>query len=156
MTTSTPSTTTTVETVLAAVTARPGATAVDLADVTGLGRSTVTRTLARLDQARQVTRTPGGRDNGRKQPDRWSVPIAEADGDATTDVPTGGKLGKGQLRSLVLDYLRDRPGETQSPTAIAKALGRSSGAVGNALAKLAGDGTVTQTSAKPRRYAVRP
>ncbi|MBA3618260.1 MAG: hypothetical protein H0W56_01425 [Acidothermales bacterium] len=37
-----------------------------------------------------------------------------------------------------------------------KALGRSSGAVGNALIKLAGNGTITETSVKPRRYTVQP
>ncbi len=150
MTTSTPTATPTAETVLAAVTASPEATAADLAAAIGLGRSTVTKTLASLERAGQVTRTPGGRASGRKQLDHWSVPIAEV-GSSAVEAQSGGKLGKGQLRSLVLGYLCDRPGEEHSPTAIGRALGRSSGAVGNALAKLAVDGTVTEASATPRR-----
>jgi hypothetical protein len=55
----------------------------------------------------------------------------------------------------VLDYRPDRPGEEHSPSAIGRALGRSSGAVGNALVRLTIDGTVTETSAKPRRYTAR-
>jgi hypothetical protein len=54
---------------------------------------------------------------------------------------------------MVLDYLRQRPGDL-SPTEVAKAINRSSGAVANALAKHAKLGTqVRQTSVKPRRYA---
>lgn len=155
MTTSTSAATTTAETVLAAVTARPEVTAADLAVAAGLGRSTVTKTLASLERAGQVTRKPGGRDSGRKQPDHWSMPTAEVHGDAV-EVPTDGKLGKGELRSLVLDYVRDRPSEAHSPTVIGKALGRSSGAVGNALTKLAADGMVTETSTAPRRYTAAP
>lgn len=143
----------TAERVLAAVADRPGAPAADLAGATGLGRSTVTKTLATLEQTGQVTRTHGGRDNGRRQSDQWSPP---ADADRRTAAENGGKLGTGQLRSLVLDYLQNRPGQEHSPTAIGKALGRSSGAVGNALTKLAAGGTVTETSAKPRRYTAQP
>ncbi len=139
--------------VLAAVVASPGATAADFAEATGLGRSTVTKALAALERAGQVTRTPGGRDGGRKQPDQWSPPAADTH---PADAAEAGRLSKGQLRSLVLGYLRNRPGEEHSPTAVGKALGRSSGAVGNALTKLAAEGTVTETSTKPRRYTVRP
>ncbi len=145
-------TATTPERVLAAVFASPGATATDLAEATGLGRSTVTKALAALEQTGQVTRTPGGRDSGGRQPDQWSPPAADTH---TADAAEAGRLGKGQLRSLVLGYLQDRPGEEHSPTAIGKALGRSSGAVGNALTKLAAEGAITETSAKPRRYTVR-
>ena len=52
----------------------------------------------------------------------------------------------------MLAYLRDHPGE-HTPTAVARALeGRSAGAVGNALAKLADAGEAVQTSPAPRRY----
>jgi DNA-binding GntR family transcriptional regulator len=56
----------------------------------------------------------------------------------------------------VLGCLADRPGQALSPTAIAKRLDRSAGAVGNALRVLAGQGAVTQTQAKPRRYTIAP
>lgn len=153
MTTST-TTAPTPDRVLAAVAASPGATPADLADATALGRSTVTKALATLEQAGHVTRTPGGHDSGRRQPDHWSPRVTDTA--AATGAESASKLGKGQLRSLVLGYLRDRPDEEHSPTAIGNALHRSSGAVGNALTKLAADGAVTETSAKPRRYAVRP
>jgi hypothetical protein len=39
-------------------------------------------------------------------------------------------------------------------TAIAKTLDRSAGAVANALRVLAGQGAVTQTQPKPRRYTI--
>jgi len=38
-------------------------------------------------------------------------------------------------------------------TAVAKALGRSAGAVGNCLTRLAAAGQVRQVSEKPRRYS---
>ncbi len=145
-------TATTPERVLAAVVASSGATATDLAEATGLGRSTATKALAALEQAGHVARTTGGRDSGRKQPDQWSPPAADTH---PADAAEAGRLGKGQLGSLVVGYVQDRPGEEHSPTAIGKALGRSSGAVGNALTKLAAEGAVTETSAKPRRYIVR-
>jgi nitric oxide reductase NorQ protein len=56
----------------------------------------------------------------------------------------------------VLACLAERPGHALSPTAIAKVLDRSAGAVANALRVLAGQGAVTQTQAKPRRYTIAP
>jgi nitric oxide reductase NorQ protein len=54
----------------------------------------------------------------------------------------------------VLDCLAERPGQALSPTAIAKQLDRSAGAVANALRVLAGQGAVTQTQPNPRRYTI--
>ena len=48
-----------------------------------------------------------------------------------------GRLGNGQLRRQVAEYLADHPGPCKTGE-IAKALGRSAGAVGNALTTLAG------------------
>jgi predicted transcriptional regulator len=64
-----------------------------------------------------------------------------------------GRLRPGQLHQLVADHLAAHPGESLSPTTVGKALGRSVGAVANALEALAGKGVVTRTSAKPRQYA---
>lgn len=61
------------------------------------------------------------------------------------------RLRTGQLHGMVEDYLAENPGE-HGPVEIGKALGRSSGAVANALEKLAAAGTATRTSQKPRRY----
>lgn len=65
------------------------------------------------------------------------------------------RLGKGALRGMVEDYLTGRAGEQLSPSAIGKALGRSSGAVSNALDKLVADGYAVQTQDKPKRFAAR-
>jgi DNA-binding MarR family transcriptional regulator len=90
------------------------------------------------------------------------APESVADTETTGHVPVSDepehtgprRLGKGQLRAMVLAYLQAQPGREHSPTAIAKALDRSAGAVSNALEKLVVEGTVTQTSEKPRRFAV--
>src|SRR5690242_3499838 len=46
----------------ATLTAQPGATAAELAEAAGMGRSTATRTLAILEEAGAAVRTPGGRE----------------------------------------------------------------------------------------------
>jgi len=146
--------TTTTDTVLAILQQQPDTTTADLAATAGLGRSTVGKALAALERDGRVRRTLGGHDpDGRRQPDRWTTPpssVAEADGDdPKLDVP---QLRKGQLRTLVLEQLQDQPDVDHSPTAIAKTLGRSAGAVSNALDRLTADGAAIQTSQKPRRF----
>ncbi|SER77187.1 Winged helix DNA-binding domain-containing protein [Lentzea xinjiangensis] len=63
------------------------------------------------------------------------------------------RLAPGALRGMVEDYLRDNSGEF-SPNAIGKALNRSSGAVHNALEKLAESGYIVRTSDKPKKYSL--
>jgi hypothetical protein len=58
------------------------------------------------------------------------------------------------LRALVHGWLAERPGQEFTPARIGKELGRSAGAVGNALATMTDQGEVIQTSSKPRRYAL--
>src|SRR5712691_11554315 len=62
-----------------------------------------------------------------------------------------GRLGNGQLRRQVAEYLADHPGP-QKVGEIAKALGRSAGAVGNALTTLADRGEADLVPGKPIRY----
>jgi nitric oxide reductase NorQ protein len=62
-----------------------------------------------------------------------------------------GRLGNGQLRRQVAEYLADNPGPCKTGD-IAKALGRSAGAVGNALTTLAGNGEADLVPGKPIRY----
>jgi nitric oxide reductase NorQ protein len=62
-----------------------------------------------------------------------------------------GRLGNGQLRRQVAEYLTDHPGP-QKVGEIAKALGKSAGAVGNALTTLAGNGEAELVAGKPIRY----
>ena len=108
-----------------------------------------------------MTRTPGGRDTGRRLPDRWSVagprPAKTRRQLAKPQAPEASvaRLGKGDLRSMVLDHLRAHPGEALTPSAVAKALGRSAGAVANALVKLTVEGSVIGAGERPRRFSFR-
>ena len=62
-----------------------------------------------------------------------------------------GRLGNGQLRRQVAEYLADHPGPCKTGE-IAKALDRSAGAVGNALTTLAGNGEADLVPGKPISY----
>jgi hypothetical protein len=159
MPTTTTTTTTTAEAVLAALGSGP-ASAAEVAEAAGIGRSTATKVLAALAASRRVKRTPGGRDGARRLPDRWALPVAAEvpdpsagdGGDSKDTTPTSPRLGKGELTGMVAAFLRNNPGE-HSPSAVAKALeGRSAGAVGNSLGRLVVSGDATQTSDRPRRY----
>ena len=154
------------EALLGALADRPGATATELAQAAGIGRSTAAKLLATLAGQGRVLRQPGGHQDGRRAADRWTLPTpgpTQDPGAPPTAAPTppaeppptnSGRLGAGQLRQLVLGCLAERPGQALSPTAIAKTLDRSAGAVANALQILAGQGAVTQTQPKPRRYTI--
>ncbi|WP_067460751.1 AAA family ATPase [Actinomadura macra] len=63
-----------------------------------------------------------------------------------------GRLGQGELRRRVAVVLADRPGTLFTPGEIARGLGRSAGAVGNALAVLTDRGQAELVSVRPRRY----
>jgi nitric oxide reductase NorQ protein len=69
---------------------------------------------------------------------------------APAAAPTG-RLGNGQLRRQVAQYLVDNPGP-HTPGELHNALGKSAGAIGNALDTLAGRGEADLASSKPRRY----
>ena len=62
-----------------------------------------------------------------------------------------GRLGNGQLRRQIAGWLAARPGP-HTPGQIAKNLGRSAGAVGNALTTLADRGEAERLAGKPIRY----
>jgi hypothetical protein len=62
------------------------------------------------------------------------------------------KLGKGGLEAIVLDHLKTNPKSDFTPAGLGRTLGRSSGAVANALDKFTEEGTAIQTSEKPKRY----
>jgi nitric oxide reductase NorQ protein len=66
-----------------------------------------------------------------------------------------GRLGNGQLRRQVAEYLADNPGPRKTGE-IAKALDRSAGAVGNALTTLADRGEADLVPGKPIRYQANP
>ena len=123
---------------LAALAAKPESTVAEIAAATGLGRSTIGKQLTELERTGQAARTTGGHDGGRRVPDRWSS--------ATTE-----RLRPGQLDGLVLDYVRTAT-EPVGPVTVARALGRSNGAVANCLARRAKAGDLKQVNDKPRRY----
>jgi DNA-binding IclR family transcriptional regulator len=136
--------------VLSALASNPDSSAGELADAAGVGRSTVGKALARLERAGRARRTAGGRDGGRRLPDRWKLA-------ARRPLPprrsSGKRLRPGELDGLVLGYLAAHGrSDGLSPTAVAKGLGRSAGAVGNCLARLAAAGRVRQVSDQRRRY----
>jgi hypothetical protein len=67
----------------------------------------------------------------------------------------GGRvLGKNELRDMVAAFLTEHPGHEFSPTDISKVIGRSSGAISNALAKLVVTSVATITNEAPMRYAL--
>ncbi|MFI0354229.1 AAA family ATPase [Actinomadura sp. 9N407] len=71
----------------------------------------------------------------------------------TVTVPASSpRLGQGELRRRVAAWLDAHPGDAFTPGEIAKVLGRSAGAIGNALAALTGQGQAEQVSNGPRRY----
>jgi hypothetical protein len=173
-----PTTTDTTEVVTAALRQHPEATVVELAETAGVGRSTAAKCLAALEAAGTARRVPGGRDGGRRVADRWvpakprppaGQPTADGDvdGGSSDDRPVeegaiedgtivgkgvrASRLAKGELATLVVDYLSAHPGDL-GPTAVGQALGRSPGAVANALQRLAVDGRVRLVGESPRRY----
>ncbi|WP_280312113.1 AAA family ATPase [Nocardia abscessus] len=77
---------------------------------------------------------------------------ATATATAATAAPAAGRLPNGELRRMVAAALAADPAREQSPREIANGLGRSSGAVGNALESLTAAGHAERTSAAPRRY----
>jgi DNA-binding MarR family transcriptional regulator len=150
-------------TITQALAAHPEVTAADLADALAIGQSTASKRLVALEAAGSVRRTPGGRVAGIRVADRWSVTAPAAD-DAEDDgadhaAPDGpvrstDRLSRGELGTLVRAYLAARPGEDLGPTQIGKALGRSQGAVSNALARLEVAGDAQLVNASPRRYRI--
>jgi DNA-binding IclR family transcriptional regulator len=139
------------EAVVNALASRADLTSAEIATITGLARSTVAKSLAALERSGMVSRGPGGRDGRRRLPDRWSLGSADK-GDTPTRASTS-RLRPGQLDELVRGYIDSLGNDAAGATAVAKALGRSAGAVANCLTRLAGAGRVRQVSDKPRRYS---
>ncbi len=151
------------ERVVETLAAHPGASVAELAAASGLGQSTVGKALVALAAGGAAVRRSGGRDGGRRLPDRWHSSAATVDVDGTAsptgrtgrgdaDGGTSGRLASGQLREIVATLL----GECTEPvtaTRLAKAAGgRSSGAVGNCLERLVKAGVAVRVSDHPKAY----
>jgi hypothetical protein len=66
-----------------------------------------------------------------------------------------GRLRPGELDGLVVTYMKKHEGDLPlTASAIAKGIGRSSGAVANCLARMAKQKKVRQAKRKPRAYAL--
>jgi hypothetical protein len=132
---------------LAVLADRPGATAAELAQAAGIGRSTAAKLLATFAAQGRVLRQPDGHKGGRRAADRWTLPVSATTQDprraapvapASSVAPTpptepassgSARLRPGALRDLVLACLAERSGQALSPTTIARTLDRSAGAV---------------------------
>ena len=124
------------------------ATAAEVAEAIGISPARASEALEALEREGHVVLDAGGREGGRLLTDRWRL--------VSQEQPRGSRerLGRGQLGDLVIDHLRDHPGEV-SPSQLAKKLGRSAGAISNVLVKLAGTADLVETSDHPRRYTWR-
>lgn len=72
---------------------------------------------------------------------------------AAPGTPTGRpRLRNGELRRMVAQHLTDNPASSYTPGELARAMRRSSGAVGNALAALTHRGQADQVGTNPSRY----
>ena len=157
------------EAVTAALAAHPDSSAAELAEAAGIGGSTASKYLAALERDGVAVRRPGGREGGRRIADRWALADAVAAAEPGsvpgpepgTESAAGGhddasapRLQKGELSTLVLDYLKAHRGDAIGPSALGKALGRSSGAVGNACQRMESLGVLRLVSESPRRYQI--
>jgi nitric oxide reductase NorQ protein len=78
-------------------------------------------------------------------------PPASSPAPAPRTTPTG-RLGQGELRRQVAGCLAADPAAELTPGSVARALGKSAGATGNALATLAGRGEAERLPGSPVRY----
>ena len=107
------------------------------------------------DPPRVATSPLSGQKPGRSRP--WTGRGGPSGASPAPTAAPVDQLRPGQLQSMVLEFMRGRPGEDLSPRQVAQGLNRSSGAVGNALERFVARGLLTRTSATPRRYqAVAP
>lgn len=147
--------------VLATVAETSGTTP-QIAAAIGRSKSPVAKALARLEKAGEVYRMPGGHDGQARQPDTWYHTQAastetknetgnETEDAAGSDEPSG-RLARGELKALVLEYLEQNAGSEYGPSQLAKKLDRSAGAIANILDKAALDRIVELTHIRPKRY----
>jgi DNA-binding MarR family transcriptional regulator len=89
-------------------------------------------------------------------PTGGNAPAATARQRTPAETAAPPRLAKGGLRALVVDYLTAHPGEEMTAPKIGKSLGRSSGAVANALDTLVKNGQAELTREKPRTFRHHP
>lgn len=78
--------------------------------------------------------------------------VLEPAADETVTAPPKEHMGRGMLRETVLQHLLTNPGMTFTPTALSKALGKSAGAISNALDVLVARDAAVMVLEKPRTF----
>lgn len=78
--------------------------------------------------------------------------VSEPATNGTTTAPPREHMGRGVLRETVLQHLLANPGSAFTPTALSRALGKSAGAISNALDVLVARGAAVMVLEKPRTF----
>ena len=105
----------------------PEVSAAELAEAAGIGGSTASKCLASLERDGMAIRHLGGREGGRRVADRWALtgsvvstkPGADDVAPAADDA-SASRLHKGELSTLVLDYLKAHVEEPIGPVRSAR------------------------------------
>jgi hypothetical protein len=159
-----------------------GVTAAAIVDESGLRAAIVARVLAAMETAGAAVRKPPADEGGpelwaRGDADLTTVDLSRAavrevcptcnrpmprrNTVSVSRIATGGQglngdgqrtLGKNELRNLVRDFLHANPGHEFTPLTISRELGRSSGAIQNALHKLALAGEAVLVKEAPATF----
>jgi len=106
------------------------------------------------DPASQRQRMPDGFNEALEHDAKSSVTglVPEPTADGTVTAPPKEHMGRGMLRETVLQHLLTNPGMTFTPTALSKALGKSAGAISNALDVLVARDAAVMVIEKPRTF----
>jgi hypothetical protein len=98
----------------------------------------------------QVSDGAGTEDAPAGQADPAQRTVAPAESSA---LPGGKKrLAPGALRQMVIDHLSAHPGEAFTATGISRVIGKSSGAIANALDRMVKQNIAQQVNDRPRTY----
>jgi hypothetical protein len=118
------------EAVLTAVEANPGAATDGVASSAGVARSTASKALAGLADAGKVVRHEGGRDKGKRLPDRWTVAGVEMPATYATHVNGPESEGAPASASKPAGKAGGKPAGSKAPASAAKGkpAGKRSGA----------------------------
>lgn len=123
-----------------------------------ISRTSARKYLAGLTVDEKVHREEGGREGRRKLPDVFSLPGRKQKQanrpNETLEDRQATVCGRASSTRHVLGYMRGHKQEApHSPSAIAKGIARSAGAVANCLARMEGK-QVRLVQPKPRRYGL--
>ena len=102
-------------------------------------------------EAEHDSNLPNAAADGPGKPDAVEE-LESASAREAAEAETPARLGKGELRARVEAHLREHSDQTWTPSAIAKVLNRSAGAIANACEKLLETEAVTTFEDKPRRF----